>query len=466
MPFAPGDPWPGSAGGACSPYWGGYVTLFVRAAISAGNTMHAGPHVYDRLDAGNVLGGGDPVGRDGGAQLWVDISRDVLDVELAGGASSAQGIFSKPDAATVTVTLADPDGDYDPLNPDSPYAYGNRSRLVPGIPVEVFAEVIADPAAATPTVTTHYLFTGTADSWGEEWTPRPNRRHAVLIASDATKTWTRYDRPEQPPEGEGDTVAQRVTRLVDYYGWLGTVEHGAGTVTLQATTLASAGWELLNRTLDDELGTVYFTPAGALRWLGRATWDRDPDPVATFGCDSIDADAFDVLVDASPSSVDTQLRNSIYAARSGGTTQTAVSESSVAKYGPYEYKRTDLGLATDAQAAEWATHVLQLYAWPQITLDDVTMRPALAPQSWECWAVVLGIEWVADAVRVLWAPPDFPDRVVDVLARVVGTVHNVTRTEWETEWVLVNADPIGLAGVVMHAGPHAQDRLDAGFVLA
>jgi hypothetical protein len=466
MPWAPGDVWPGSAGGACAPAWGGYVRLFVRAALAAGTTMHVGPHPNDRLDAGNVLGGGIPA-RAGEpiARLWVDVTCDVLDLTVAGGASSAQGIFSKADAATATVTLADPAGIYDPLNPDSPWTFGDVSRLVAGTPVEVFAEVVADPAAPTPTVETFYLFTGTADSWGEDWTPDPHERRAVLIATDATKTWVRYDRPEQPAVGAGDTIGARVQRLVDYYDWQGTVEAGTGTVTLQATTLAAPGWELLNRALDDELGAVHFTPEGALRWLGRNVWEAEPLPLFTVGCDT--PDAYDVLMDASPTNMDAQLRNSVYAARTGGTSQHAISPASVGRYGVYEYQRTDLGLESDAQAAEWAADVLRIYAWPQIALDDVTMLPAVAPDSWACWVDVLGLETFVGIVRVLWAPPDIPDRApIDLLCRVVGTKHTVTRTEWAVQWVLVNADPLGLSGTVMHAGPHAQDRLDAGFVLA
>jgi hypothetical protein len=387
----------------------------------------------------------------------------VLDCAIAGGASVAQGIFSKPDAATVTVTLADPAGIYDPLNPDSPFSYGNRSRLVPGTPVEVFAEVIAEPAAAVAAVNTHYLFAGTADSWGEDWTPDPHERRAVLVATDDTKLWARYNRPEQPAAGAGDTTQQRVQRLVDYYGWLGTVEHGVSSVTLQSTTLAQPGWELLNRTLDDELGTVYFAPDGTLRWLGRDIWGTEPAPFVTLGCD--DLGGFDVLVDASPSNTDLQLRNAVYAARNGGTTQTVRSDSSIARYGEYDYQRTDLGLATDLLVSGWATYVLNLYAVPQVTLDHVTMVPAVSPASWEVFDRVLGLRWVEHVARIVWAPPDRPDHVIDVHARVVGSQHSITRTAWEIGWVLVSTDPIGLAGVVFTAGPHAQDRLDAGYVL-
>jgi hypothetical protein len=366
----------------------------------------------------------------------------------------------------VTVTLADPTRKYDPLNPDSPFTFGAVSRLVPGTPVEVFAEVIDDPAAAVVTATRYALFTGTADSWGADWTPSPSRRQATLVASDATKVWARFDRPEQPAVGAGDTTAQRVDRLVTYFDWLGEVEAGVGTVTLAATTLAQSGWELLNRALDDELGVVFFTTEGALRWLGRGVWEDDPAPVAVVGCDDLDANARDVAIDAAPSNIDLQMRNSVYAARTGGIAQHAQSNASIDRYGEYGFSRTDLGLATDAQAAAWAIFVLGMYAFPQVRLDNVTMVPGIDAESWVTWADLLAVAWFADAVRVLWRPPDRPeDDVIDVVARVVGSRHRITRTSWELVWQLVSTGPTARAGVIMHVGPHAQDRLDAGFIL-
>jgi hypothetical protein len=283
--WQPTDPWPsGTTGGASSPKWGDYIRLWIRAGIAAGNPFHVGQHANDRLDSGYVLMGAEsalPRATDP-ARLWIDLTCDTLDCEIAGGASSGQGIFSKADAATLVVTLHDPEGKYDPLNGASPYAYAGRSRLVPGTPIEAFAEVV-DPS--TSIATRHWLFTGTADSWAEEWTPRPTNRQAKLVATDVTKQWVRYDQPEQPPTGTGDTTGQRVQRLVDYYQWPGIVEHApSSTVTLQATTLAQSAWELLNRTLDDELGYVYFTPEGALRWLNRQTWMIVGAPVLALGC--------------------------------------------------------------------------------------------------------------------------------------------------------------------------------------
>jgi hypothetical protein len=457
-PWTPNMPWPsGTPGGAASPAWGGYTRLWARAAIGAGNTFHVGQSDTDRLDDGNVMGGGVP-GPPG--TLWVDLSCDVLDLAVQGGASSAQGIFSKPDAATVEVTLSDPAGIYDPLNTGGPFSYGGRSRLVPGVPVEVFAEVVN---GSDGTWTKYVLFTGTADSWAEDWTPNPYDRQAVMVATDATKNFVRMDRPEQAPVGAGDTVQQRVHRVVDYFGWTGTVIDPAGGSprTLSATTLADSAWEMLNRTLDDELGYIYVTPAGALRWLNRETWATVPPPKVTFGCST----GYDVLTDASPSALDRQMRNAVNAARAGGTTQSALSQVSIDRYGRYEYTRTDLGLADDTQVGTWATDVVTVYAYPQVTLDDVTFQPAILGH-WAVWNDTLATQPVSDVVRINWSAPDLPEHVVDNYSRMVGYHHQITRDRWEITWQLIAARAMQYAGVIFHMGPHANDRLDANFVLA
>ena len=465
--WSPGDAWPSpTSGGAVSPNWGGYVRLWVRAAIAAGNPFHMGTHPQDRLDGGNVLSGGEIATARGPStgRLWVDLSCDIIDVEIQGGSSSAQGIFSKADACTLSATIADPAGDYDPLNRTSPFAYGGRSRLVPGVPVEAFVEVVDGDTGDWQRIT---IFTGTADSWGEEWTPTASNRQAKLIATDETKRWARYNRLEQAAQGAGDTVQQRIDRIVTFFDWAGEVEHPAGgsSRTLQATTLAQPGWELLNRATDDELGVVYFTADGKLRWLNRETWGTYNPTRLTLGCDSLDADAYDVLVEAHPANLDAQLRNDVRASRAGGSERHAFSLSSQDSYGAYEFKRTDLGLNDDAQVGDWATKVVELYAFPQIGLADVTMLPAVAESSSELWATVL--DWVlyTDILRVLWAPPGLPDNVVDALVRVVGYSHRVSFARWEVAWQLTAARPISYAGVVFHMGPHAQDKLDTAFVM-
>jgi hypothetical protein len=466
-PWEPGDPWPtDTTGGAYSDAWGGYVKLWIRAALAPGRVFTLGPHANDRLNDGNVLGGAPPItagrtGDDVPDELWVDLSCDALDVDISGGASSSSGIFTKPDASVCTVTLFDPRRKYDPLNGHSSYALGGRSRLMPGTPVDVFAEIVNGDDGS---YTREWLFTGTADSWAHDWQPNALARRTVLVASGHSKWFVNMNRPAlDPPVGDGDTTEQRIQRIVDEAGWLGEVEHGVGSVTLQATALDGNGWDLLNKTTDDEIGFVYFTNEGALRWVGRSTWfDLSAPPVVELGCG-----LHDVLVDASPSAIDLQIRNAVIAGRTDGAEHAAVtSEASIARFGRFDFKQTDLGLADEVQVGAWASEVLQLYAFPQVSLADVTARPNVDPRSWEVWAALLTLKLVSDLVRVAWAPPDDPASMpIDTLARVVGFHYTITHASWEVVLQLVDAQALAWSGAIFTLGPHANSRLDSGFVL-
>ena len=102
-------------------------------------------------------------------------------------------------------------------------------------------------------------------------------------------------------------------------------------VTLQATTLAQSFWELLNRTLDDELGYVHVRADGRIRWLSRTCGYRSP-PVLALGC-LAGVDALDIVTDVVMGAVDTQLRNAVYATRTGGEIQTVKSLPSIVAHG-------------------------------------------------------------------------------------------------------------------------------------
>lgn len=485
--WQPGDEWPDSTfeGGAINPAWSGYIRFFLQAQIAPGAAFVMGESSTDQLNKGNVLSqpGGLPVdARTGGAQqsgLWVDLTCDLVDCEITLGSSSQAGILSKVEAGTLTATLYDPYGVYDPLNPSSPYSLNRQTRLVPGVPMRAFCEVIFDNAgiASANSVTRVPLFTGTADSWREDWTTDPSDRFAKVVATDTVKNFTRMDKPEASPQGANENVANRLTRIVNYYGWTGTVAQGlpytsSGQV-LQATTLAQSAWELVNRTLDDELGFVYFIPTPPtlpydpqLRWYNRDVWDYAGGPKIVIGCGetgtgSATSDTYDIATDVQPASFDELLLNSVYAARSGGTQQAVQNAASVDHYGESSLQRTDLGLNTDAQVATWAQLLVDRQSYPQTSLDHVELMPATAVKPWRAWAAVLSVQLPTSVMRVRW---DRLDYVADVTFRPVGWKHSITADEWRVEWQTVTVSTVPAAGL-FHVGQHAQDALDNGYMM-
>jgi len=448
--------WPGTAGGASSPAWGPNIRVYVWAAIRAGTTMHWGPHATDRLDSGNVWSAGgnpSPPGVPPSAQrLWIDLSCAATNVETHLGGSNAEGPMVRVDAGTGTITLYDPDRIYDPLNSSGPYQYGGITRLGPGVQVKVWAEVLT----GSSTITTYWLHTGTVDSWTEQWEPNPTKRRAIVVSSDAVKDLVALDRGEQAPVGAGETTAQRVERILTYYGWAGTRVLDTSAVTEQATTLAQSAWELIGRAADDEIGLVWISPNGVLQMRNRATWLQESAPVLSVGCAG-SVSAWDIALDARVAASGRVLKNAAYVSRTGGTQQTARSDTSIQQFGEKDLKRTDLGHSADPVTAAWATFVVSLLGWPRARIESVTLAPGLLPNS---WTDVLGVDLVTDRLTVHWQPEDATE-AVEATGRAVGIDHTIQRNGWEVEMNLALAD---VYGRVMHWGTHPYDQLTRGNV--
>jgi hypothetical protein len=445
--WSTGMPWPGTPGGAFSPHWGGDIRLYVWVALSSGSTFTWGQSDTDNFDAGNVWGGGAPVGPVAPAgRLWVDISCDVKDLETHLGGNRSDGALSRAGASTCSLTLADPDRAYDPLNPNSPWQYAGRSRLAPGTPVWVWAELVERYA-----VTTWRMFTGTVDTWQEDWALRKADREAHVVASDAVRTLVNLDWGEQDPQGTGETVAERIERILTHYGYTGTRNLDSSGITLQATTLAQSAWELLGRATDDELGAIWIDRLGVLQFRNRDTWRALTAPVLAVGC----PDGYDAVLEAEVKASG-ETRNAVYASNKDGTTQVARSEPSISLYGPHNYKRTDLGMQTDSQAGAWATFLVQVSGYPRAHIESVTLRPAFTP---EIWPALLGLRLIQDRVKVQWQPPG--EALVEATGRVLGIEHSITRNRWETDLSLTMAD---LFARVFHWGTHPNDGLTQGNV--
>jgi hypothetical protein len=439
--------WVGTPGGATSPYWGGDIRLYVWVAIQAGSTFTWGQSDTDNLNAGNVWGGGSVGPAPPAERLWVDVSCDVRNLQTHIGGARSDGALSRAEAGTCSLSLADPNRIYDPLNPDSPWQYAGRSRLAPGTPLWVWAEVPNDEGS----VSTWRIFTGTVDTWQEDWQLHKADREAQVVASDATKTLVNLDWGEQPATGAGDTVDERIQRILTHYGYTGDWELDESAITLQATTLAQSAWELIGRASDDELGVVWIDSLGTLQFRSRDAWKVLADPVLEVGC----PDGYDSVLDAEVTSAGT-IRNAIYAANAGGTVQQARAEASIAIYGPNNYKRTDLGMQVDSQAAAWATFLIQVQGFPRAQIQKVTLKPAFTPEMWDA---LLGLKLIEDRVKVEWQPPGEP--LVTGVGRVLGVDHSISWHSWETDLVLTMGD---LFARVFHWGPHPNDRLTQGNV--
>jgi hypothetical protein len=461
-PWAPGEEWPGTAGGAGRDGWSEFVRLYLTAAIGAGTPWTVGPDADARLDSGNVVSF---PGMTGTSVLDVDLTADLTALHIQSGASTTAGVFSKPDAAVLEAEMWDPTGLYDPLNSESPYALDYRQRLAPGVPVACWAEIV-DPD--TGDITTMPMFTGTADRWSTKWAKHPNDRRTILQATDPTKLFTKLRYPAQTPVGSGDLISQRIDRIVAEYGWTGDVVGavGAGHINygLTATDMATSGWDQLQKLMELELGFLHFNRTGQLRWLDRTAWTTRASitPRIVLGDPALHPVAHDIVTSAVPLSFDRTLHNSVYAARTGGTVQHLQSDQSVNQWTEQPLTRDDLGLLNDADVTAWATQVLLLQAFPQVTLESVTVRPSLSADPSVAYIGILGAGFVTAILRIWWTP--YGQQSIPVLVRIVGITTDITPWAWDQELQLAPSNA-SLYGPFFMVGPSSRDTLDDGYIV-
>lgn len=484
--------------GANAPSWGNTVKLHVWLALGRGNTFALGPSPFDRLDAGNVIGQlpnpqpapdavitGFPFtlgpmphdtlddhnylswhvlpgeARGPTERLWVDVSCDVIDLNIHSGATTDDGVLAKAQAGTCSIVIADPDQDFDPINGQSKWQFQGHTRLTPGVPVIVWADVLQDGLF----VLRRTLFVGKALSFSEPWVRDPADRRCTIEAADVIADLANRDHAALgTPVGAGEFVHQRLERILNAADGPPLQVAGDSLVPLQATDLEGNAWQLINAAADDEIGFVGAVPYApdplgflfrtehqALRFLPRSTWFAQPAPVMTVPCE--------MMTDATVSALDLQIRNRVTAARTGGTAVTVRSEQSIDRFGEHSYSKTDLGLEGDDDAGQWAAVVLALFAFPQARLQDVTIVPGARPDLW--WQV-LSVRLAMDRVVVQWTPPGGTATYITT-ARVIGVDHQINYERWTIQWTLGTAEN---SGRFFTLGPGDRDQLDHANVLS
>jgi hypothetical protein len=299
---------------------------------------------------------------------WVDVTCDTADgFTMGAGASSADGIVTRWEAATVALTLI---GDqWDPRS--GPYA----DVLGASIQARIRWRVAGD----TTWITT---FLGFVDENGFTYDPKTKR--AQVACTDGTRILNGFDGLEQPPIGAGETAAQRVARIADYVGWpAGQRDITAGGVTVQATTLADNAWTMLLTVADTDLALLWVDRAGNLAYRPEGKVTPAPAVAAVITCGDVPAGTTKVR----PVTIDGQqahiTRNIVAVSATGGIQVTMRDDASVALYWPHTYERTDLIHTDDTWSQKVAYALLLVGAYPTncpdtARLDSLTDAGAAA----------------------------------------------------------------------------------------
>ena len=128
----------------------------------------------------------------------IDISNQVSKVSIRRGYNLLQEQFQ---AGTATIRVIDPNGDWNPTNPSSPY-YG---KLVPLRKVRISAN-------------SSFLFSGYTTAYNYTWDKEQNIGYVDIELSDAFRLFNMSSITTVTGASAGQTTGQRITNILDTIG--------------------------------------------------------------------------------------------------------------------------------------------------------------------------------------------------------------------------------------------------------
>lgn len=366
----------------------------------------------------------------GGSDLaWVDITERVRAGSIVRGVSRFDGVYGRAEAGVAVLVLDNRDAALDPSNLAGPYVAAGVSQVQPMVAVRIRGGGFD-------------LWRGFADGWDLTYPEGGHDAVCTFRGTDGTKVLVGFNGPEQGSQGAGEDAGARIARILDNAGWpAADRDLDVGLTDLEPTTLAQPAWTDILLASDTELGEVYFTPAGKVRFRNRhapLTETRSTTVQATFSDDGTE----DRYAEIEVATDDTQLANLIRIDGPGVSEQVAEDPDSQARYLVRSWVRTDLLMRTDVEAHDYASTVLGLLGTAELRFDGLTITPGRDPEN--LWPQALGRE-LGDRIAAEFTPPGRPGDPIERECFVRGIAHAFAAgSAWRTRWALQDASRLNL----------------------
>jgi hypothetical protein len=352
--------------------------------------------------------------------VTVDVSNVVDSIRTNRGRTALSEIFQ---TGTMSLRIIDQNGDFNPMNPASPY----YNLLTPMRKVTITASYEG---------TTYPIFAGYITSY-DTTTPRDVGEvvYTTIQAVDGFRLFANAQITTVATTPAGQTTGTRIGKILDSIGWpsgMRDVDAGQTTVQTDPGTLRTSLGAMQNIT-STEYGSLYMDAFGNLVFQDRALTSSSVDGTPVIFNDDGTGISYNNAVWKLD---DTLVFNKVSVTREGGTAQVASNQASIDKYFLHSYQEQNLLMETDAEALDNARAFLASRQETSIRCDAVTLD--LYTDNYEAGiTAALDLDFF-DPITVTTTQPGSSSLTKTL--QVFGVSHDIKPSAWKT--TLTTLEPI------------------------
>lgn len=344
--------------------------------------------------------------------VTVDVSSQVDSIKTARGRTALSDVFQ---TGTMNLRIIDQNGDFNPMNPASPY----YNLLNPMRKVTI---------TATYGTTTYPIFAGYITSYNTS-TPRDvgDVVYTTIQAVDGFRLFQNAQITSVASATAGQTTGTRIGKILDAVSWpTGMRDIDTGLTTVQAdpgTLRTSLG--ALQTIESTEYGALYMDALGNVVFQDRALTSSSVAGTPTVFNDNGTGISYN---NALWKLDDTLVFNKASVTRTGGTAQVAYNQTSIDKYFLHSYQEQNLLMETDAEALNNALAYCASRQETSIRCDAVTLD--LYTNNYDTGILAaLGLDFF-DPVTVTTTQPGSSSLTKTL--QVFGVSHDIKPNAWKT----------------------------------
>jgi len=354
------------------------------------------------------------------AAVTVDVSSQVDSIKTTRGRSANADNFQ---TGSMSLRIIDQNGDFNPMNPSSPY----YNLLTPMRKVVISASYGA---------TTYPIFAGYITTY-ETTTPRDVGEvvYTTIQAVDGFRLASNAQISTVASATAGQTTGTRIGKILDQIGWPATQRDiDTGQTTVQAdpgnARTALAALQTIEST---EYGALYMDALGNFTFQDRQLTSTSVAGTPTAFTDDGTGISYN---NALWRLDDTLVFNKATVSRVGGTPQVALNQDSIDKYFLHSYNEQNLMMETDAEALDNALAYVASRQETSIRCDAVTLD--LYTDNYNAGiTAALDLDYF-DPVTVTTTQPG--SSTLTKTLQVFGISHDIRPNAWKT--TLTTLEPI------------------------